>query len=108
MQIFYFSLTSLILLPFLFLASSFCLQWLHSPLNARKAQIVLFGSMVFVWVLLVDWFGGRSEAIRAWRLYGKFHQFRAWLLSLIGFVIGWQIVEKVGGTAFDWIKALLH
>jgi len=107
MQIFYFSLTSLILLPFLILASSFCLRWLHNPLDAWKAQIVVFSSMAFLWVILVDWFGGRSKAIRSWSVYVKFHQFRIWLLSLIGFVIGWQIVEKVGGTALDWIKEVL-
>jgi len=30
------------------------------------------------------------------------------LLGLIGFVIGWEIIERVGGIALDWIKALLH
>jgi hypothetical protein len=108
MQIFYFSLTSLILLPFLFLASSFCLRWLHNPFEPWKAQVVVSGSMAFLWVILVDWFGRRSKAIRSWSVYVKFHQFRVWLLSLIGFVIGWQIVEMVGRTALDWIKAILH
>jgi hypothetical protein len=108
MQIFYFSLNSLILLPFLLLVSEFCLRWLHSPLHHWKVRIVVYSSMTFLWVILVDWFGGRSAAIGSWNVYVKFHQFRMWLLSLIGFVIGWQIVEKVGGTVLDWIRVALH
>lgn len=106
-QVFYFWLTSLILLPFLLLASSFCLRWLHNPLDPWKTRVVLFGCMSFLWVILVDWFGGRSEAVRSWSVYVKFHKFRIWLLGLIGFVIGWEVIERVGGIAFDWIKAVL-
>src|SRR6266478_2522520 len=108
MQVFYFFLTSLILLPFLLLASSFCLRWLHNPFDPWKARIVVSGCMSFLWVILVDWFGGRSEAVRSWSVYVKFHKFRIWLLGLIGFVIGWEIIERVGGIALDWIKAVLH
>jgi hypothetical protein len=106
MQIVYFSMTSVILLPFLFLAATFLLRWIRNPSDQEKMQIVLSGGMAFLWVLLVDWFGGKSEAIRSWKLYIRFHEFRAWLLSLIGFVIGWQVVEKVGGAALDWLRTV--
>jgi len=107
MQVFYFSLTSLILLPFLLLVSLFIVMQRHNPFDPWKAWIVLSGCMSFLWVILVDWFGGRSEAVRSWEVYVRFHRFRIWLLGLIGFVIGWEIVEKVGGIALDWIKGAL-
>jgi hypothetical protein len=107
-QILYFSTAAIFLLLFLLLASPLLSRIHGYPADPTRARTVMWAASAFIWVLAVDWSGGKSGAVRSWSIFVKFHEFKVWLLSLIGFVIGWQIVEKVGGTVLDWAKTILH
>jgi hypothetical protein len=106
-QVAYFAVAWVSLLVLGLVSSGFIVFARQPKMGILRVDYVIWSLILIVWVLMVDRMGERNAVVRSWWLFLKLKQFRNWIFGLLGLVIGWQIVEQVGGIVVDWARGLL-
>jgi hypothetical protein len=66
-------------------------------------------SIIFIfWILALNEFGKRSDAINEWPIFRRFQEFKNWLIGLLVFLTGWLLFEPVIIDVKNWVISLFH